>query len=193
MLDKLYRTGLNKIFVKIALEIVKKYEISTETVHLDSSSFSVHGEYNRGNLYEQQEEPRAIKITYGYSKDHRPDLKQFMMDLICSDDGDVPLWMRIGDGNESDNKQFIKAMKDFQEQLNWDSLIVLDSAFYSQENIQNANQLKWLSRVRLRVKAAQDLVREINTEDLKDSDRTGYRYVILNSRKHMAESSRDGY
>ena len=87
--------------------------------------------------------------------------------------------MRVGDGNESDNKQFIKAMKDFKGQLKWDSLIVLDSAFYSQENIQNANNLKWLSRVPLRVKAAQDLVREINTEDLKDSDRPGYRYIEL--------------
>ena len=90
VLEKLYKTGLNKIFVKIALEIVKKYEISTNTVHLDSSSFCVHGEYNRGELYEQQQEPRAIQITYGYSRDRRPDLKQFMMDLICSDDGDVP-------------------------------------------------------------------------------------------------------
>ena len=43
--------------------------------------------------------------------------------------------MRIGDGNESDTTQFTKAMKDFKNKLKWDSLIVLDSAFYSQENI----------------------------------------------------------
>ncbi len=27
-------------------------------------------------------------------------LKQFMMDVICTGDGDVPLFLRIGDGNE---------------------------------------------------------------------------------------------
>ena len=32
-----------------------------------------------------------IEITYGYSRDRRPDLKQFLIDTICSGDGDVPL------------------------------------------------------------------------------------------------------
>ena len=71
-------------------------------------------------------EPKTLKITYGYSRDKRPDLKQFMMDLICTNDGDVPLWMRIGSGNESDQKQFV--LKDFKNQLNFDSLMVADSA-----------------------------------------------------------------
>ena len=32
----------------------------------------------------------------------RPNLKQFMIDLICTNDGGLPLWMRIRSGNESD-------------------------------------------------------------------------------------------
>ncbi|MCL2931560.1 MAG: hypothetical protein MGG11_04475 [Trichodesmium sp. MAG_R03] len=59
-----------------------------------------------------------------------------MMDLICRNDGDVLLWMRIGSGNESDQKQFVQAMKDFKNQLNFDSLMVTDSALYTQENLQ---------------------------------------------------------
>ena len=55
-----------------------------------------------------------------------------MMDLICTNDGDVPLWMRIGDGNESDQKQFSKVMKEFKNQLSFDSLIVADSTLYTQ-------------------------------------------------------------
>ena len=50
------------------------------------------------------------------------------MDLICTNDGDVPLWMRINSGNESDQKQFVQAMKDFKNQLKFDSLMVADSA-----------------------------------------------------------------
>ena len=57
---------------------------------------------------EKNRQARVINITYGYSRDHRPDLKQFLMELICTADGDVPLWMRIGDGNESDSKRFAK-------------------------------------------------------------------------------------
>ena len=55
-----------------------------------------------------------------------------MMDLICTNDGDVPLWMRIGSGNESDQKQFVQAIKGFKNQLNSDSLLVADIALYTQ-------------------------------------------------------------
>ncbi len=44
--------------------------------------------------------PKPIHITHGYSRDHRPDLKQFIIDLICSGDGDVPLYLRVADGAE---------------------------------------------------------------------------------------------
>ncbi|MDJ1185886.1 IS1634 family transposase [Roseofilum casamattae] len=108
VLDQLYQKGINEIFVSVALEAAKTYELEMETVHLDSSSFSVQGEYKNT---EEELEPRAVNITYGYSRDHRPDLKQFMMELICTGDGDVPLWMKIGDGNESDQKQFAQSMK----------------------------------------------------------------------------------
>lgn len=43
----------------------------------------------------------------------RPDLKQCTMQLICSGDGDIPLWMKMGDGNASDQKEFPKSIKEF--------------------------------------------------------------------------------
>ena len=52
-----------------------------------------------------------------------------MMDLICTNDGDYQIWMRIGSGNESDQKQFVQAMKDFKSQLNFDSLMVANECF----------------------------------------------------------------
>ena len=33
-----------------------------------------------------------IKITHGYSRDHRPDLKQFILNMIVSGDGDIPIF-----------------------------------------------------------------------------------------------------
>ena len=33
---------------------------------------------------ESESLPKPISITYGYSRDKRPDLKQFMLDLIVS-------------------------------------------------------------------------------------------------------------
>lgn len=101
VLDKLYLTGLSSIFTSIALVALKKFKVSTDTIHLDSSSFSVHGEYENtmpqaslltgknhsddltGELISERVVPQPISITYGYSRDHRPDLKQFILDLIC--------------------------------------------------------------------------------------------------------------
>jgi len=61
------------------------------SLHLDSSSFHVDGEYT-SNIKSGELEPGVIEITYGYSRDHRPDLKQFILDLMCSGDGDIPLY-----------------------------------------------------------------------------------------------------
>jgi transposase len=40
-------------------------------------------------------------VTYGYSKDTRPDLKQFMLSTLCVDRA-VPIWGKPEDGNASD-------------------------------------------------------------------------------------------
>ncbi len=102
VMDKLYRHGLSKLFLIIALEVVKKYKISTKYSYLDSTSLHLHGEYNN-RLDNQEKELEIISynpilITQGYSRDYRPDLKQCFLDLIVSSDGDIPLFFRGGSG-----------------------------------------------------------------------------------------------
>ena len=169
VLDKLYLKGLSEIFVVIALGAAKKFKVSMQTAHLDASSFHVHGEY-------EAQLPQAVKITYGYSRDHRPDLKQFIVDLICSEDGDVPLFLRVADGNESDQAAFGNILCEFRKRLDLDALMVADSALYSEANLQQIANLKWLTRVPLTIKKAQKLVGELNSEDLVESIVPNYRW-----------------
>ena len=89
-----------------------------------------------------------------------------MMDLICTNDGDVPLWMRISSGNESDKKQFLQAMKDFKNHLKFDILMVADNALYTQENIKLLTNIKCLSRVPIRIKKRLKLAQETDESDL---------------------------
>ncbi len=130
MLDQLYVFGLTRLFLRIALKAAAKFSIATDSLHLDSSSFHVHGEYQQAagelsvvvetagsQLQEQALLPSPIHITRGYSRDKRPDLKQFMLDLICSGDGDVPLYLRVADGNEADKAVFAQIIQEFQQQL----------------------------------------------------------------------------
>lgn len=118
--------------------------------------------------------PVPIKITYGYSRDHRPDLKQFILDLICSGDGDVPLFFRVASGNESDSAIFASICQDFKKQLNLDSLIVADSALYTAPNLEMLTNLRWLTRVPLSLKQAQQLVYQLNESEFQESSVTGY-------------------
>jgi transposase len=173
VLEKLVEAGVQEIFVLLVLAVVKKYEVEVETTHLDSSSFSVQGKYEQE---ERGTNPSRIEITYGYSRDQRPDLKQFMMDIICSEDGDIPLGIKIGSGNESDKEEFGKIAKEFQEQMDWDSLMVMDSGFYSQENLKLSEKMSWLSRVPLTVKAAKAAIENVKEEKFIQSERAGYRY-----------------
>jgi transposase len=135
-LDSLSNQGLTPLFTSIAMLAKQKCQLSTKSLHLDSSSFSLEGSYERENSEQSTESIEEVRITYGYSRDHRPDLKQFMMDVICTGDGDVPLFVRVGDGNESDRAIFAQLMQQFQQQWNLDSIYVADSALYSAENLQ---------------------------------------------------------
>lgn len=173
VLDKLYEAGLTQAFVTLALAAAQKFEVKMDSLHLDSSSFHVHGEYG-SNSKEVKAEPAAIEITYGYSRDHRPDLKQFIVDLMCSGDGDVPLYLRVADGNEADQAMFAQILKEFRQQWQIDALFVADAALYSAENIQKMGSLRWLSRVPATNKTAQMLLENMSEEAFVGST-TGYR------------------
>ena len=184
---------ITEIFTTIALSAAQKFEINTDTSHLDSSSFHVHGKYEQelpsvsfsletdssqldNSSINHQTSPIPIEITYGYSRDHRPDLKQFILDLICSGDGDVPLFLRVASGNESDNSIFASICQDFKNKLNLDSLMVADSALYTAPNLEMLTNLRWLTRVPLSLKQAQQLVSQLNESEFHDSAVTGYRW-----------------
>ncbi len=176
VMDKLYKYGLNNLFIEIVLSVIKKFNIDPKYSHLDATSFHLHGEYKTdGNKDKNKEEEiikeRPIIITKGYSRDHRPDLKQVVLDLITSSDGDIPLLMRAGDGNEADKAVFGKILAEFKKQIVFDSVMVCDSALYSQENLKLIEHLKWISRVPMTIKKAQELVQSVEIEEISTEER----------------------
>ncbi|CDN14915.1 hypothetical protein RintRC_2908 [Richelia intracellularis] len=43
-------------------------------------------------------------------------MKQFILDLMWSGDGDIPLYLRVADGNEVDSAMFGTLMAHFHKQ-----------------------------------------------------------------------------
>jgi transposase len=165
VLDEVYEAGLSELFLEISLAAANKFGVKRETAHLDSTSFHVDGAY-------ASSEPGVIEITYGYSRDHRPDLKQFMMNLICVGDGDIPVLMEMASGNQSDKTRFAQLFQEFSKQWTFEGLCVADGALYSADNITAMTGLKWLTRVPLTMGAAATLVDEV--VELAPSDIKGY-------------------
>ncbi|WP_414517161.1 IS1634 family transposase [Nostoc sp. PCC 9305] len=167
--------------------------ISLLSSHLDSSSMHVHGQYNTNlpevifeeqqtvNTQESEElvvkSPKEITITYGYSRDHRPDLKQFIIELICSGDGDIPIFLKLASGNQSDSSCFGQIAVEYQKQIEVNSLIVADCALYTELNLKLMSDLRWLSRVPLSIKSAQSLISTLPESEFINSNLPGYRFV----------------
>ena len=191
VMDKLFIKGLDTIFFIIAVKAAEKFGVSLSTSHLDSSSMHVHGQYNTslpevifesqkvGDNQELEElavkSPKEITITYGYSRDHRPDLKQFIIEMICSGDGDIPIFLKLASGNQTDSSCFGQIAVEYQKQLEVNSLIVADAALYTESNLKMMSELRWLCRVPLSIKAAKSLISTLPESEFIDSTIPGYK------------------
>ena len=165
-LDRFYEYGVTKLFTSLALMAARKFGVETDRVHLDSSSIAVEGQYVGNEVTSigvegEPEKPCPIEITYGYSRDRRPDLKQFLIDTICSGDGDVPLYLRVADGNEADCVGFGQVVEEYRHQWQFEGLWVADAALYTAENLKQLVGLKWISRVPLTLAGAQEVIRQV--------------------------------
>src|SRR5499433_2957596 len=96
VLDRLYDFGTMRLFTACAVRAATRFGLECRYVHFDTTSHSVWGEYQ---FAETQGLP--FQVTYGYSKDKRPDLKQFVLSTLCVDRA-VPIWGKPEDGNASD-------------------------------------------------------------------------------------------
>ena len=102
ILERLYDVGTMKIFTACAVRADQVYGLDKRYVHFDTTSISVYGEYlPLEGQPDPQEQAVPFTITHGYSKDKRPDLKQFVFSTLCVDRA-VPLWGKPEDGNASD-------------------------------------------------------------------------------------------
>lgn len=187
-LDKYYQIGTTKIFTTVAIKAAHKFQVESKSIHLDGTSMSVEGEYKKEteeiektqpeteeNKFEREPEMKAIEIVHGYSRDKRPDLKQFIIDMICSGDGDIPLYLKIDSGNVDDKSVFVERLKEFKKQWTFAGICVADSALYTAENLAAMREIKWITRVPLSIKEAQNKILDIKESSWKDSQIKGYR------------------
>jgi len=180
-LDMLYKAGITQVFFCVASYALSVFEIEHDFVHLDNTSFSLEGDYTRDS-----QDPGAVRIAHGYSRDHRPDLKQVLVSLICSYQSSIPVWLQALDGNRADKESFPKIIQAYVSQMQESDprelpYFIADSALYSEENINVLSQVKWITRIPGTLNEVKELYKSITPEQMQGSALEGYSYLEVGS------------
>ena len=86
-LDRLFESGESQLVMELVRWVIQEFDLSLDELHNDSTSVSVFGAYSDADEEGTQQGQKTVAITYGHSKDHRPDLKQLLYTLTITEDG----------------------------------------------------------------------------------------------------------
>jgi len=177
-LDTLYENGVTELFATVASKALSTFDIDHRFLHLDSTTFSFHGEYDT-----PCDDEHAIEITHGYSRDQRPDLKQVVVQLICSYQSQFPVWFKALDGNNVDKASFADTIGAYLAQLRGSPppYFVADSALYTTANLTKLSDVRFITRVPETIKAVKDLYQTLSIETMQPARLQGYRYHWVDS------------
>lgn len=180
-LDAIYEYGITELFSSVAESVLAANDITTRFAHLDSTTFSLHGQYNSEFDGDEIEEG-VVHVTKGYSKDHAPELNQVVVQMICAHKSSIPIWIEALSGNTSDKKSFRKTVAQFQRQFNREEMpyVVMDSAFYTRENLQSSEGVQWVTRVPETLKEVLEQYRALDHDSMAEIA-PGYRYKPVES------------
>lgn len=114
-LDHLFDADRGALLTEALVTASRTFEVALDEFHADTTSVRFVGQYLRakGRMVRGR---RAPAITFGFSKDHRPDLKQLLVVLTTTSDGAVPCVFRAEAGNQSDSRT---------HEETWDALVKL--------------------------------------------------------------------
>lgn len=177
-LDKVFSYGCDLLFSEIALCVCNQEGIDSRFNSLDTTSFSLTGEYAPDS------DEHTILVTHGYSKDHRPDLKQVILELMISQDGGVPFMSKSHDGNASDNDVFRERcaaiLKEFAASEG-PRYLIADSKLYTSENASNLAHLPFITRIPGNLKVVGEVIEQSLLMDNWQSidEQTRYQRVDL--------------
>ena len=148
-LDAMFAAGTSKIVTELGIRATSAFRLDAGAVSYDTTSTSVWGEYRE---CESEQPPPGPLVVHGHSKDHHPELKQFMTELLCVDRG-VPIFGRTLDGNSSDktsNNQILSRISRIMAKHGLGPgafVYVADSAMVTENNLAAMGQNRFVSRL----------------------------------------------
>lgn len=93
-----------RVEIELGQGMIQAYDLPKEVARCDTSSFSVYHS-------KREEDAQNSLLRFGYSKDHRPDLRQYRELLGTLDPGGIPLISETLPGNGADDPVYVPAWK----------------------------------------------------------------------------------
>jgi transposase len=200
-LDRLFQSDITSLVLALATHVVREFQVDLDELHNDSTTITFHGAYADATQEEKRGQKTRLAITWGYNKDHRPDLKQLLYILTVAGDGAVPLYFQVASGNVVDDKTHI-ATWDLLCRLvgRPDFLYVADCKLASTENMAYVHQhqgrfLTVLPRTRSEDRVFRDLLAsgQVQWRHLHDKRNDKGEIVDQYSVSEPATLSAEGY
>jgi len=137
-LARLFDGTTPKLLLAVVRSAIDEFGVSLDELHNDSTTVSFFGMYADARSPVRKRGRWQPAITWGHSKDHRPDLKQLLFTLTLANDGGVPLCFHVDGGNTTDDTTHRRSW-DLLAQLTGtaDFLYVADCKLASRENLRH--------------------------------------------------------
>ena len=164
VLDRIYDYGTMKLFSEISMKALDQFNIDNRHVSFDTTSVSVQGDYM---LYsDKDDDSNVMNIVHGHSKDHRPDLKQFLVKMLCVD-GTIPVFGQTENGNASDktiNNEVLSSISKYMANngIKKEGFIyIADSAMVTRKSLEKIDaSIQFISRLPANYKECSRLIKE---------------------------------
>jgi transposase len=200
-LDRLFQSDITSMVLALATHVVQEFQVDLDELHNDSTTITFHGAYADAAQEQKRGQKTRLAITWGFNKDHRPDLKQLLYILTVAGDGAVPVYFQVASGNVVDDKTHI-ATWDLLCRLvgRPDFLYVADCKLASTENMAYVHQhqgrfLTVLPRTRSEDRVFRDLLEsgQVQWRHLHDKRNDKGEIVDQYSVSEPATLSAEGY
>lgn len=146
-MDAIFDVGAENVFSGVAFKASCEFSLDNKHVHFDTTSVNVWGDHDQCSP-----DSDGLNITYGYSKDHRPDLKQFLIKMLCVG-GNIPIVGGCEDGNTSDKAINNSLLSNISRHMSKYGLgpgafvYIADSAMVTKANLDKVGDNLFLTRL----------------------------------------------
>jgi len=135
-LESVFGALTTGLIMDVVTHVVREFDVCLDELHNDSTTVSFFGDYPDAQTEQRRAGQDVPAITWGHSKDHRPDLKQLLYILTVSDDGGVPVYFQAASGNVVDDQTHLATWRVLAELVQRpDFVYVADCKLATTENM----------------------------------------------------------